>query len=56
MYTIEPIVFDGICGVPLDFMLLANQYIAAMCTQECEIQVPEDITLNPNGAWIDPRS
>jgi hypothetical protein len=56
MYTIEPSVFDSTCDVPLDFMLLANQYIAAMCTQESDIQVPEEITFNPNDAWIDPRS
>jgi hypothetical protein len=55
-FNIESLVLENICDVPLGSMLLAGEYIAVMCAQESDLEIPVDTTPNPQDAWIDPRS
>jgi hypothetical protein len=55
-FNLEAMVFNNICDVPLGSMVLAGEYIAILCTQEMELEVPVDTNPTPDDARIDPRS
>ena len=55
-FSIESVVFNDICEVPLGAMMLGNGYMAVMCTNESELQATVGDATSPKDYRINPRS